>query len=146
MLGVVAVGKIDEMHEYFANEGAVCPKDVNPAEFMIDVVSGHFSEDKDWGDIWENSENNQRVTEELDRIKAEFASRPVEFREEDHHEFASTTPTQLRLVLKRATIQVGFYYPGIGIFTDLLHSFGETPSTSRASSSCTFSRLSSTDS
>lgn len=103
-----SVGKIDDMYDYFAREGAVCPKSVNPAEFMIDVVSGHLLSEKDWGDVWENSESNREVNEELDRIKHDFNSRHAETRLEDDHEFATTTPTQLGIVLKRASIQVGY--------------------------------------
>ncbi|KAG9022286.1 hypothetical protein FRB95_000435 [Tulasnella sp. JGI-2019a] len=94
------------MYKYFAREGAKCPKDVNPAEFMIDVVSGDLSNGKDWADIWEASDNNQQVTEELDRMKAECKSAPAEVNADDDEEFASTTVTQLRLVLKRASIQL----------------------------------------
>ncbi|KAG8863780.1 hypothetical protein FRB96_007617 [Tulasnella sp. 330] len=100
----VYFGKIDEMYDYFAAEGAKCPRDVNPAEFMIDVVSGDLSNDKDWADIWENSDNNREVTDELDRMKAGYASAPAETSVDDNHEFASTTATQLRLVLKRASL------------------------------------------
>lgn len=138
------------MHDYFANEGAVCPKDVNPAEFMIDVVSGHLSKGRDWGDIWEQSENNARVTEELERLKTDFASRPVGQTEEDHHEFASTTRTQLRLVLKRASVQVrcagGSLAPDFPADQRNRLSSGEIPNTLRASSCYMSSLLSSTDS
>ncbi|KAG9016077.1 hypothetical protein FRB93_011551 [Tulasnella sp. JGI-2019a] len=102
----VYFGKIDAMYKYFAREGAKCPKDVNPAEFMIDVVSGDLSNGKDWADIWEASDNNRQVTEELDRMKAECKSAPAEVNADDDEEFASTTVTQLRLVLKRASIQL----------------------------------------
>lgn len=94
------------MYDYFASEGARCPKNVNPAEFMIDVVSGDLSKGRDWADVWLNSDNNRRVTEELDRLKQDNLNKSAEVSEEDNHEFASSFPTQARLVLKRASIQV----------------------------------------
>ena len=34
--------------KYFAHHSAPCPKDTNPAEHMIDVVSGTLSQGRDW--------------------------------------------------------------------------------------------------
>lgn len=37
--------------DYFARYGAPCPTETNPAEHMIDVVSGHLSQGRDWNQV-----------------------------------------------------------------------------------------------
>ncbi|XHG07753.1 hypothetical protein AWENTII_010888 [Aspergillus wentii] len=41
--------------DYFGRYGAPCPPGVNPAEHMIDVVSGHLSQGRDWNQVWLDS-------------------------------------------------------------------------------------------
>ncbi|KAL8278573.1 hypothetical protein RQP46_009065 [Phenoliferia psychrophenolica] len=98
----VYFGKIDQMEAYFAQEGVEFPKGVNPAEFMIEVVS---DADKDWASIWRASPNFGQVTQELERLVKENQNVKMEDPEE-HNEFASTTTAQFKLVLKRASTQL----------------------------------------
>lgn len=44
-----------EMKEYFARNGVKSHPDDNPAEFMIDVVSGSLSKGKDWAKVCSRS-------------------------------------------------------------------------------------------
>lgn len=48
--------------DYFARYGAPCPPSTNPAEHMIDVVSGTLSKGKDWNQIWLGSPEHKYVT------------------------------------------------------------------------------------
>ena len=50
MLSVAYHGNAQEMVSYFASVGHVCPKNYNPAEFAIDLVSTDFSS-KEQGQI-----------------------------------------------------------------------------------------------
>lgn len=56
---------------YFERYGAPCPPGVNPAEHMIDVVSGRLSQGKDWHQIWLNSPEKAAMDIELDRMVRE---------------------------------------------------------------------------
>jgi ABC-type multidrug transport system ATPase subunit/ABC-type multidrug transport system permease subunit len=40
------------LKDYFGRYGAPCPEDSNPAEHMIDVVSGSLSQGRDWSQVW----------------------------------------------------------------------------------------------
>lgn len=74
---------------------------------MIDVVSGELSKGRDWAEVWSKSENCRAVDEELERLKKENKDVPAA-REDDKYAFAATSGTQLRLVTKRASVQVSF--------------------------------------
>ena len=81
------------------------PTNANPAEFMIDVVSGDLSKGRDWGEVWLKSEECTTMIREIEELKAEYRNQG-EKREDDGHEYASMGVTQFRLVTKRASIQV----------------------------------------
>ncbi|KAI0081165.1 hypothetical protein K474DRAFT_1657026 [Panus rudis PR-1116 ss-1] len=69
------------LREYFARYGAVCPSNVNPAEFMLDAIGAGLSPrigDRDWADIWRDSPEYKNMIAEIERIKAEGLARPVE--------------------------------------------------------------------
>ncbi|KAK0389922.1 hypothetical protein NLU13_3495 [Sarocladium strictum] len=86
--------------DYFARSGVPCPKDVNPAEHMIDVVSGHLSQGKDWNEIWLNSPEHAEVERELERIISDAASKPPGT-VDDGHEFATSFWEQTKIVTHR---------------------------------------------
>lgn len=61
------------IRNYFARHGALCPANVNPAEFMLDAIGAGVSPrigDRDWNDIWLDSQEYQNVRAEIDTIKA----------------------------------------------------------------------------
>ncbi|KAI0598853.1 ABC transporter [Biscogniauxia sp. FL1348] len=91
--------------EYFGRYDAPCPEDANPAEHMIDVVSGHLSQGRDWNEVWRNSPEYQSVTAELDQIISEAAAKPPGA-VDDGHEFAMPLSTQIKTVTQRMSISL----------------------------------------
>lgn len=90
---------------YFERYGAPCPPESNPAEHMIDVVSGSLSQGKDWNKIWLESPEYQRTTEELEAIVTEAASKPAAT-VDDGHEFATPLWEQTKIVTSRMNISI----------------------------------------
>jgi len=86
--------------EYFARYDAPCPQEANPAEHMIDVVSGSLSKGKDWNQIWLESPEHERTITELDNIISEAASKPPGT-QDDGYEFATPLWEQCQLVTQR---------------------------------------------
>ncbi|KAJ3454793.1 hypothetical protein MRS44_013393 [Fusarium solani] len=93
------------VREYFGRYGAPCPDEVNPAEHMIDVVSGHLSQGKDWNQVWLASPEHDAVTKELDRIISDAAAKPSGT-VDDGHEFATSMWEQIRLVTQRMNLSL----------------------------------------
>ncbi|KAF4973175.1 hypothetical protein FZEAL_9392 [Fusarium zealandicum] len=90
---------------YFGRYGAPCPTDVNPAEHMIDVVSGSMSQGKDWSQIWLSSPEHEAVVNELDHIISDAASKPPGTFD-DGHEFATSMWEQVKLVTHRMNMSL----------------------------------------
>ncbi|KAJ4132863.1 hypothetical protein NW754_015677 [Fusarium falciforme] len=105
----VYFGEIGEqaktVREYFGRYGAPCPQDVNPAEHMIDVVSGHLSQGKDWNQVWLSSPEHDAVEKELDHIISDAASKPPGTID-DGNEFATSLWEQIRLVTQRMNLSL----------------------------------------
>lgn len=58
--------------DYFAKNGAYCPEDVNPAEWMLDAIGAGIAPrigDRDWGDIWRESDELATVKQEIVAMK-----------------------------------------------------------------------------
>lgn len=91
--------------EYFSRYGAPCPPDANPAEHMIDVVSGSLSQGKDWDQVWLQSPEHTRALEELDQIIEEAASKPPGTTD-DGYEFAMPLWEQTKLVTHRMNVAI----------------------------------------
>jgi hypothetical protein len=72
---------------------------------MIDIVSGDMSKDRDWAKVWSESDLCKQQREELEKLK-QSGSEVQDKREDDGDEYASSTATQLKLVTKRASIQL----------------------------------------
>lgn len=89
--------------EYFGRYGAPCPAESNPAEHMIDVVSGTLSQGKDWHQVWLDSPEHEGFVTELDHIIADAAAKPPGTKD-DGHEFATSLWEQIRLVTQRMNI------------------------------------------
>lgn len=87
--------------DYFGRYGAPCPASSNPAEHMIDVVSGRFS-DTDWHQVWLDSPERKDTTSELDSILQHSAAKgPME---KDGFEYAVPLLTQTKFVLRRMNL------------------------------------------
>ncbi|PNP40055.1 hypothetical protein TGAMA5MH_07977 [Trichoderma gamsii] len=93
--------------DYFGRHGAPCPPEANPAEHMIDVVSGNGHPDwnQDWNQIWLQSPEHDQLSKDLDRIIAEAAARPSGA-SDDGHEFAASMWTQVKQVTHRMNISL----------------------------------------
>jgi ABC-type multidrug transport system ATPase subunit len=94
--------------EYFGRYGAPCPPEANPAEHMIDVVSGnHSSQGQDWNQVWLQSPEHQQLLRELDAITTDAANRPSSSaNSDDENEFAASMWTQTKLVTHRMNISL----------------------------------------
>ncbi|KGO49411.1 CDR ABC transporter [Penicillium expansum] len=92
---------------YFANYGAPCPVSSNPAEHMIDVVTGGIEavKDKDWHQVWLDSPENAAAVAELDQIVAEASAKPPAT-VDDGKEFATSLWTQTKLVTARMSVSL----------------------------------------
>jgi len=95
----------DTVKSYFEANGAPCPREANPAEHMIEVVSGSLSKGKDWNKVWLESQEHQRMTAELDRIIAEAAASPPGT-VDDGTAFASPIWEQVKIVTQRMNISL----------------------------------------
>ncbi|KAL8957298.1 MAG: hypothetical protein Q9183_006099, partial [Haloplaca sp. 2 TL-2023] len=62
---------------YFRKNGAHCPPDANPAEWMLDAVGAGMAPrigDRDWGDIWRESSELANVKDQISQLKSERGS------------------------------------------------------------------------
>ncbi|KAL0930058.1 multidrug resistance protein [Colletotrichum truncatum] len=92
---------------YFERYGEPCSPEENPAEYIINVVSGAGQQShQDWNKVWLESPEHARLTEELDNIITTGASREPEQHTDDGQEFAASMWTQVRLVTHRMNISL----------------------------------------
>ncbi|CAG7560608.1 unnamed protein product [Fusarium equiseti] len=92
---------------YFGRHGAQCRPEANPAEHMIDVVSGNgqASHNKDWNKIWLESPEHDALTKELDHMVKDALSKPSRAND-DGNEFAASMWTQVKLVTHRMNVSL----------------------------------------
>lgn len=93
----------DAIKKYFGRNGAQCPTAANPAEFMIDVVSGTLSQGKDWNQIWLDSPESQKLLKDVDQIVQDAAAQEPGTKD-DGHEFATPIWQQTKLVTHRMNV------------------------------------------
>ncbi|KAF3403640.1 Brefeldin A resistance protein [Penicillium rolfsii] len=89
------------MMDYFERNGVKCPPGSNPAEFMIDVVTGRLS-DRDWHKVWVQSPEHAHRVLELDHMIEEAKRQQVD--EPDLSEFALPLWEQTKIVTRRMNI------------------------------------------
>ncbi|KJZ75242.1 hypothetical protein HIM_05436 [Hirsutella minnesotensis 3608] len=95
------------MTNYFErNGGHPCPKEANPAEWMLEVIGAAPGSQTsiDWFETWRQSPEYRNVQTELERIKRETESMPKETSDEDpgrYREFAAPFMVQLKENLLR---------------------------------------------
>ncbi|KAL5450460.1 hypothetical protein PMIN07_008826 [Paraphaeosphaeria minitans] len=94
----------NKIKEYFGRYGMPCPPGANPAEHMIDVVSGSKST-QDWNKIWIESPEAARMHQDLESIITEAANKEPGTKD-DGHEFATSICTQTRLVTHRSNVSL----------------------------------------
>ncbi|KAJ5760456.1 hypothetical protein N7520_007612 [Penicillium odoratum] len=90
---------------YFGQYGAICPQEANPAEFMIDVVTGGIEavKDKDWHQIWLESPEQHAMITELDRMIDDAANKPPGT-VSDGYEFSMSLWDQTKIVTQRMNV------------------------------------------
>ncbi|RAH84934.1 pleiotropic drug resistance protein, ABC superfamily [Aspergillus japonicus CBS 114.51] len=90
---------------YFGQRGAPCPVDANPAEFMIDVVTGGIAavRDTDWHQVWLDSPEHGHMMQELDRLIADAAAKPPGTHD-DGYEFSMPLWDQVKIVTHRMNV------------------------------------------
>ncbi|KAJ3718556.1 ABC-2 type transporter-domain-containing protein [Lentinula raphanica] len=91
------------IREYFARHGAVCPSNVNPAEYMLEAIGAGVSPrvgDRDWKDVWLDSPECATVRQEIEAIKKQALARPEPDRKA-MSTYATSFLYQLKLVVSR---------------------------------------------
>lgn len=96
--------KAHTLKAYFARHGAPCPPEANPAEHMIDVVSGS-AHHRDWNKVWLESPEHEQLIKDLDYMVEEASAQPSKT-VDDGFEFAATTWTQVKLVTHRMNVSL----------------------------------------
>ena len=91
--------------DYLSRNGAACPPGANPAEHMIEVVTGAGGKDKDWNKIWLESTEHARLSSEIDTMVSHAASHPTTVND-DTNEFAASIWTQTKLVTQRMNVSL----------------------------------------
>ncbi|CAF3466619.1 unnamed protein product [Fusarium graminearum] len=96
---------------YFAENGATPVGDVNPAEFIVDVVQGRFGSHLDWPEIWNNSKEKEQALIELEELENHIPDAVVANEKEsseeckaDSKDFATPLMYQTKVVIQRQLI------------------------------------------
>ncbi|BGP44752.1 ATP-binding cassette transporter snq2 [Rhodotorula kratochvilovae] len=92
------------LREYLAKNGAVCPENANPAEYMLEAIgagSGRQVGNKDWADIWNDSEEFVGVKQRIQDLKAEGLAMPEETDPSLKNEYSTPFLTQLKVISTR---------------------------------------------
>ena len=93
--------------EYFRKNGAICPSNANPAEWMLDVIGAGQAPrigSRDWGDIWRTSSELADTKETIHRVKAERIAEVGSHRKTDESEYATPLWHQIKIVNRRTQL------------------------------------------
>lgn len=83
---------------YFRKNGAVCPVNANPAEWMLDAIGGS----RNWGAIWRESLELANDKEEMFQIKTDRMQSVHSQKVVEEKEYATPLWHQIKVVNKRA--------------------------------------------
>ncbi|KAF2274688.1 ABC drug exporter AtrF [Westerdykella ornata] len=117
--------------DYLERNGArKCPPEANPAEYMLEAIGAGDPNYRgpDWGDIWATSEENKRLSEEIQGIIRDRRDASGSETRDDR-EYAMPLSTQLVTVIHRSFVAMWrdpVYVSGmflLHIFTGLFNSF-----------------------
>ncbi|PLW16757.1 hypothetical protein PCANC_12310 [Puccinia coronata f. sp. avenae] len=94
---------------YFARNGAVCPDDANPAEFMLEAIgsgnSAPMGGNKDWADRWLESSEHEENKQQIIKFKEEALREHPELDDgQKELSYATPFPFQLKMVIQRTNI------------------------------------------
>lgn len=97
-------GTSQDVIPYFERNGAMCPPDANPAEFILETVGAGINSrtdgaSKEWADLWAQSPEAKQVSSEIQQLQSE--EHVVEDFEDDTDGFNTSTARQTLLLTKR---------------------------------------------
>ena len=87
--------------EYFRLNGAVCPSDANPAEWMLDAIgAGQAARigSRDWGEVWRTSPELARTKEAITQMKSQRIAEVGSSPNVDQSEYATPLWHQIKIV------------------------------------------------
>jgi ATP-binding cassette subfamily G (WHITE) protein 2 (SNQ2) len=121
-----------KMIEYFQHNGAKkCPPKENPAEYMLEAIGAGNPDYKgqDWGDVWQKSQENDKLTKEIEEISQNRREAAKNKEASDDREYAMPYPQQWLAVVRRSFVSLWRdpeYVQGVvllHIFTGLFNGF-----------------------
>lgn len=93
--------------DYFRRHGADCPPDANPAEWMLDAIGAGSAPrlgDRDWSDVWRDSEEFAEVKRHITEMKTQRAAEVGNAEAVDQKEYATPMSYQIKQVVKRQNL------------------------------------------
>ncbi|KAF1847990.1 ABC transporter CDR4 [Cucurbitaria berberidis CBS 394.84] len=93
--------------DYFHRHGADCPSHANPAEWMLDAVGAGSAArigDRDWADVWADSEEFAEVKDHIVHVKRDRAAEVGSSELVEQKEFATPLSFQIKQVVKRQNL------------------------------------------
>ncbi|TFK56519.1 hypothetical protein OE88DRAFT_1649845 [Heliocybe sulcata] len=96
------------IRDYWARHGAVCPSNVNMAEYMLESIGAGVSAkvgDRDWAELWLESPECAKVRQEIQDVKQHALSLPVPEKQKQST-YATPFWYQLHVVVKRNTLSL----------------------------------------
>ncbi|KAL5519548.1 SNQ2_1 [Sanghuangporus vaninii] len=94
------------LREYFARYGAVCPPNMNPAEYMLEAIGAGVTPrigNRDWKDIWLESPEYVRAKQDIQEMKQKALAKPYE-KDKKNSFYATPFLYQLKTVIQRNNI------------------------------------------
>ncbi len=89
---------------YFRHNGADCPSDANPAEWMLDAIGAGQAPrigDRDWGDRWRSSPELANIKKEIVKMKSQRMQEVGSNVKTDEKEYATPLWHQIKMVNRR---------------------------------------------
>ncbi|KAL7416336.1 putative ATP-binding cassette transporter [Mrakia frigida] len=89
---------------YLERNGAPCPHDANPAEFMLEAIGAGSAKRMgggDWGEKWRNSPELAEIKKDIAALDAEALSKPEEVDPEASREYSTPFLFQLKTIVAR---------------------------------------------
>ncbi|KAK8182314.1 ABC-2 type transporter-domain-containing protein [Phyllosticta citribraziliensis] len=118
------------MIDYFERNGAQrCPPEMNPAEYMLEVVGSGAREEQDWGDVWSHSPESQKLAREIQEITTTRRTESYAGIASDGGEHSMPLSYQVSALLQRTSVALWRspdYVMGmmiLHIFTGLFNGF-----------------------
>ncbi|KAI5293121.1 hypothetical protein KEM52_005819 [Ascosphaera acerosa] len=95
---------------YFRKNGAYCPRDANPAEWMLDAIGAGRTPrigNRDWADIWRESPEFENLKKQIIQIKGDrMHASTLADKQELEMEYATPLWHQVKVVTIRSSIML----------------------------------------